>query len=135
MEENKVKKVMKRLILMVLAGGILFQAGGCAVIGRDKDYRSFDAQGLSQIVPGKTSAADTARLFGAPTEVVKLSNGNAYLYSRSVAKATGLWLVFVTFANYDRQYDQLVFFFDANNILTHYGSSLHSGEASYGMPF
>ncbi len=128
-------KMVMRSILMALAGGILFQAAGCAVIGRDKNYRPFDTQGLSQIVPGKTTAAETVRLFGAPTEVVKLSNGNAYLYSRSVAKATGLWLVLVTFANYDRQYDQLVFFFDANNILTHYGSSLHSGEASYGMPF
>ena len=128
-------KVMKRLILIAMTGGILFQAMGCAVIGREKDYRSFDAVGLSKIVPGKTTAADTVRWFGAPTQVVKLSNGNAYLYSRSVAKATGLWLVLVTFANYDRQYDQLVLFFDTNNVLTHYGSSMHSGEASYGMPF
>ncbi|SEM77832.1 hypothetical protein SAMN04489760_14618 [Syntrophus gentianae] len=128
-------KMVMRLILMVMAGGILFQAAGCAVIGRDKNYRPFDTQGLSRIVPGKTTAEETVRLFGAPTEVVKLSNGNAYLYSRSVAKATGLWLVLVTFANYDRQYDQLAFFFDADNILTHYGSSLHSDEASYGMPF
>ena len=118
-----------------MMGGILFQATGCAVIGREKDYRSFDKAGLGQMTPGKTTAAETVRLFGAPTQVVKLSNGNAYLYSRSVAKATGLWLVLVTFANYDRQYDQLVFFFDANNVLTHYGSSMHSGEASYGMPF
>jgi len=128
-------KFIKRLILIVMAGGILFQTAGCAVIGREKDYRSFDTAGLGQMTPGKTTAAETVRLFGAPTQVVKLSNGNAYLYSRSVAKATGLWLVLVTFANYDRQYDQLVFFFDTNNVLTHYGSSMHSGEASYGMPF
>jgi len=130
-----VNKMMKRLIMMAMAGGILIQAAGCAVIGREKDYRSFDTAGLSQLTPGKTTAAETVRWFGAPTQVVKLANGNAYLYSRSVAKGTGLWLVLVTFANYDRQYDQLVFFFDANNVLTHYGSSIHSGEASYGMPF
>ncbi len=129
------KKIMKRLILMGVAAGILLQAAGCAVIGRNRDYRPFDAKSLNRIVPGKTTAAETVRWFGAPTEVIKLSNGNAYLYSRSTAKATGLWLVFVTFANYDRQFDQLVFFFDNSNILTHFGSSLHSDEASYGMPF
>lgn len=128
-------KMIKRLILMGTAAGFLLQAAGCAVIGRNKDYRAFNTQKMSSLVPGKTTAEEAVRWFGAPTEVIKLSNGNAYLYSRSTAKATGLWLIFVTFANYDRQFDQLVFFFDNGNILTHFGSSLHSDEASYGMPF
>lgn len=104
-------KGMKRFVLLMMVGIIIFQAAGCAVIGRDKDYRSFDATALSQVTPGKTTASDIVRLFGAPTQVVKLANGNVYLYSRSVAKATGLWLIFVTFANYDKQYDQLALFF------------------------
>ncbi len=128
-------KMMKRLVLMTIAVGFLLQTAGCAVIGRDKDYRSFSAQSTNQIVPGKTTAAEAIHLFGAPTQVVKLSNGNAYIYTRSVSKAFGLWLIAVTFANYDRQYDQIVLFFDNNNVLTHYGSSMHSDEASYGMPF
>jgi len=64
-----------------------------------------------------------------------MSNGNAYIYKRSVAKGTGIWLVIVSFGNYDKQYDQIVLFFDTNDIMTHYGVSLNAGKASYGFPF
>ena len=108
---------------------------GCAVLGRDRDFRPFDPGALTQIVPNKSTAADVTRLFGAPTQVVKLTGGNAYIYSRTLSKATGVWLVIVTLANYDKKHDQIVFFLNPQNIVTHYGSSLHSGEAAYGFPF
>ena len=31
---------------------------GCAVIGRGKDFRSFDEKVLAQVTPGQTSAAE-----------------------------------------------------------------------------
>jgi hypothetical protein len=105
------------------------------MIGRDRDFRSFDPKTLASLAPGKTTAGEVTQLFGAPTQVVKLSNGNAYMYSRSISKGTVVYLILVTFANYDRKYDQVVFFFDKNDILTHYGSTLNSAEAAYGMPF
>ncbi len=124
-----------RKILFFAAVFFLITANGCAVIGRDRDFRPFDPKSLNSVVPGKTTAGQVTQLFGAPAQIVKLSNGNAYMYTRSTSKGTVVYLVLVTFANYDRKYDQVVFFFDKNDVLTHYGSSLNASEAAYGMPF
>jgi hypothetical protein len=113
----------------------MISLSGCAVIGRGKDYRSFDEQGLAQIEPGQTTAMEVTKIFGAPSQIVKLTNGNAYIYNRSLSKATGLWLILVTFVNYDTQYDRMVFFFNPNDVVTHYGSSFKADTAAYGTPF
>ena len=104
-------------------------------MGKNKDYQAFDPKGLDGLVPGQTTAAEVTRVFGSPREVVKMSNGNAYMYKRCVAKGTGLWLLLLSFGNYDKQCDQMAFFFDNNDILTHYGVSLDARKASYGIPF
>jgi hypothetical protein len=124
-----------RKILLPAIIFFLVAASGCAMIGRDRDFRAFDPKALNSLVPGKTTAGQVTQIFGAPTQVVKLSNGNAYMYTRSTSKGTVVYLILVTFANYDRQYDQIVFFFDKNDILTHFGSSLNAAQAAYGMPF
>ncbi len=114
---------------------VLILVSGCVVIGRERDYRAFDAKLLNSVVPGTTTAGRVTQLFGPPAQVVKLSNGNAYIYTRETGKGTLVWLVLVTFVNYDRGYDQIVFFFDKNGVLTHYGSSIDAAKAAYGMPF
>jgi hypothetical protein len=119
---------MGLLIIVVLLSG-------CAVIGRGKDFRPFDEQALTQIKPGQTTAAEVTKFFGAPSQIVKLSNGNAYVYARSVSKATGAWLIVLTLANYDTQHDRIVFFINQNDVVTHYGSSFKTHTAAYGMPF
>jgi len=106
----------------------------CAVIGRSKDFRPFDESVLKKVIPGKTTAQEVTELFGAPSQVVKLSNGNAYVYERSLSKATGLWLVILTFANFDIQHDRIVFFINQDDIVSHYGSSFKTEAASYEMP-
>lgn len=108
---------------------------GCAVIGRGKDFRPFDEQVLTQIKPGQTTATEVTKLFGAPSQIVRLSNGNAYVYNRSLSKATGIYLVLVTLVNYDTQHDRIVFFVNKNDVVTHYGSSFKTDTAAYGTPF
>ncbi|HOG08436.1 MAG: hypothetical protein M0P04_09560 [Syntrophales bacterium] len=120
---------------MLGLGVLCLVLAGCAVFGRDKNFHPYDPAALTQIVPGKSTADDVTRLFGPPTQVVKLTGGNAYVYSRSLSKGTGLWLVFVTLVNYDTQYDQVVFFLNPQNVVTHCGSALRSGDAAYGLPF
>ena len=120
---------------MLGLGVLCLVLAGCAVFGRDKNLHPYDPAALTQIVPGKSTADDVTRLFGPPTQVVKLTGGNAYVYSRSLSKGTGLWLVFVTLVNYDTQYDQVVFFLNPQNVVTHCGSALRSGDAAYGLPF
>lgn len=126
---------MPHRYLFPLAFGFLLLCTGCFVFGTNKDYHPFDPGDLESIQPGTTTATDITALFGAPTGTVELSNGNAYIYKRSVAKATMIWLVFLSFANYDTQVDQVVFFFDKNDLLTHYGASLNADKAEYGLPF
>ncbi len=126
-----VKLSQLRLIIIILTA----LCCGCAVFGKNKEAQSFGPALIDKLVPGQTTAADVTNLFGAPTHVVKLSNGNAYIYKRSVAKGTGVWLVLVSFGNYEKQYDHLVIFFDNENILTHYGVSIDADTASYGFPF
>lgn len=120
------------VISILLAASI---GSGCAVFGRGKDFKPFDENSLKQVTAGSTTAADVTRLFGPPNKIVKLSNGNAYLYERSVDKATGLWLIVLTFGNWDKQYDRIAFFINNEDTVTHIGSSFNAETASYAMPF
>ncbi|MCK9197073.1 MAG: hypothetical protein M0P16_08835 [Syntrophales bacterium] len=120
---------------IVLGIVIIAFLSGCAVIGRNKDYRPFDEQVLTQVKPGQTTAAEVTKMFGAPSQIVKLANGNAYVYDRTLSKATGVWLVLVTMANYDIQHDRIVFFINKNDVVTHYGSSFKTDTAAFGTPF
>jgi len=107
---------------------------GCIVLGKNKQFQPFDSTELDKLAPGQTKAAEVTEIFGAPSEVVELANGNAYIYKRTVTKGTVCWLVLVTFGNAEKQHDQLVFFFDLNDTLTHYGLSLDADKAKYGFP-
>ncbi len=129
--ENDMKSFISLSLIITLIAFI----SGCLLLGKNKEYQPFDTSGLDRLTPGRTMASEVTEMFGAPTEVVKLSNGNAYIYKRSLSKGTGLWLVIVSFGNYDTDCDQLVFFFDQNDVLRHYGVSLNAGKASYGLPF
>ena len=107
---------------------------GCMVIGKNKQFQPFDSKELDKLVPGQTKAAEVTEIFGAPSEVVELANGNAYVYRRTVTKGTVCWLLLITLGNAEKQHDQLVFFFDLNDTLTHYGLSLDADKAKYGLP-
>jgi hypothetical protein len=125
------KKRYAGIVFLIM---IMFLSG-CAVIGRGKDFRPFDEQVLTQIKPGQTTAGEVTKMFGAPSQIVKLSNGNAYVYDRSLSKAMGIYLVLVTMVNYDTQHDRIVFFINQSDVVTHYGSSFKSDTAAYGTPF
>ena len=118
--------------------GILLAAWictGCAIFGRGKEFKPFDENSLKEVTAGKTTAAEVTRLFGPPNKIVKLTNGNAYVYERSIEKATGLWLLVLSFGNWDKQYDRMAFFINNEDVVTHIGSSFNAETASYGMPF
>jgi len=126
---------MKRVCSVISIMLVAYVCMGCAVFGRGKDFTPFDENSLNQVTTGTTSAGEVTRLFGPPNKVVKLSNGNAYVYERSIEKATGLWLVVLSFGNWDKQYDRIVFFINNDDVVTHFGSSFNAETASYAMPF
>ena len=119
------------LMIMVMLMVVL---SGCLVFGKNKEYQPFDSTELDKLVPGQSKASEVTEIFGSPTSVVKLANGNAYVYQRTITKGTMLWLILVTFGNAEKQHDRLVFFFDLEDTLTHYGVSLDASEAAYGLP-
>lgn len=123
---------LKTYLVTVLVIGIFLS--GCVVLGKNKEYQPFAPTELDKLVPGQTKASEVTEIFGAPSKVVELANGNAYVYKRTVTKGTVCWLVLLTFGNVERQHDQLVFFFDLDDTLTHYGLSLDAEKAKYGFP-
>lgn len=126
---------MKTIGNAILILSMLSVCVSCAMFGKSTEYHGFDARLLDSVTPGTTTAAEVLEVFGAPSRMMKLSNGNAYVYERSFSKGTGIWLVVLSFGNYETQYDRVVFFFDNEDILTHYGLSMNAGDASYGLPF
>jgi len=127
--------IVKQNFTLVLALLYLLICAGCFAFGTNKEYQPFDVEQLASIQPGETTAKEITELFGAPTTIVEMSNGNAFIYQRSVSKGTFIWLILFSFGNYDNQADQVVFFFDNQDLLTHYGVSLDADKASYGLPF
>ncbi len=125
------KSISDKLIVLL----ILTFVNGCFGFGKNQEYQPLDTGGLEKLVNGQTTATEVCTLFGTPAQVVKMSNGNAYIYTRSVAKGTAVWLLIVSLGNYDKQSDRIIFFFDNNDILTHYGVSLNTHDSSYGFPF
>ena len=126
---------MKSIGVAIIVLSMISLYAGCAMFGKSKEYQPLDVSHLDNLQAGKTTASEVLEIFGSPSQVVKLSNGNAYIYERSVSKGTGIWLVILSFGNYETQHDRVVFFFDNGDILTHYGVSMNAGEASYGLPF
>ena len=122
------------LVVFICITVALFAVSGCMILGKNKEHKSFDSENIDQLKPGETSASDVLKLLGAPTEVVKLSNGNAYIFKRVQSKGTGLILFVVNMGYTNTHYDQLVCFFDEQNILTHYGLTMDAENAHYGLP-
>lgn len=125
---------MRLIVHILMALMITVSLSGCLVLGKNKQYQPFDSEELEKLVPGQTKATEVTEIFGAPSRVVELANGNAYVYRRTVTKATVCWLILLSFGNADKQHDQLVFFFDFDDTLTHYGLSLDADKAKYGFP-
>ncbi len=119
--------------LLILLLVVFLQS--CVMLVKNKDYYPFDTGELDNLIPGKITAAEVTEMLGAPSNIVKLSNGNAYIYTHSLSKGTGLWLVIVPLGNYDKHSDQVVIFFDKNDVMTHYGVTLDANKAAYGLPF
>ena len=126
---------MRQAYMLAVVLLFLLLCTGCFAFGTNKAYQPFDADQLASVQPGETTAKEITDMFGAPASIVEMSNGNAFIYQRTVSKGTFIWLILVSFGNYDNQTDQVVFFFDNQDLLTHYGASLNADKAGYGLPF
>ncbi len=92
-------------------------------------------QVIARLEPGRTTALEAVRLLGGPSQVIQLGERSAYRYDHSIMKGTALILVVFNLGHVDTREDRLWLFFDANDVLTHVGSSLGAHRAQYAMPW
>lgn len=85
--------------------------------------------------PGTTTARQVVDRLGAPNDVVQLGKRTAYHYRYTKTKRAGLLLLVVGLFNEDTRSDRLWVFFDENEVLTHFGSSLQGHHTQYAMPW
>lgn len=90
---------------------------------------------IAELAPGKSTAKEVTALLGAPHEVVQIGKRTAYRYDYTTSKRAGFSIVVVSFLNSDTRQDRAWLFFDAEDVLTHVGTSLEADGSSYAMPW
>lgn len=95
--------------------------------------QALDAKAIATIQPG-ASAADVSRALGAPTRVVELGQGSAWLYEHVVEKQAAAFFLVLGLRGVDSQADRCWVFFNADNVVTHIGATLQADQADYDVP-
>lgn len=90
---------------------------------------------LAQLEPNQTTASEAAELMGAPAEVIQLGHRSAWRYEYTVSKDAMLTVILVTLRNTDSHSDRAWLFFDEDDVLTHFASTLGSDRAEYILPW
>jgi hypothetical protein len=106
----------------------------CLIV-RDTTNEPLQAEVLTQLTPGATTAAQAVELLGAPTEIVQLGFRSAYRYEFGAAKRAALFLIVINLSNTDARADRIWLFFDDRDVLTHVGSSFDADDARYALPW
>jgi len=94
-----------------------------------------DRADVQKLVPGTSTARDAGAVLGAPAEVVQLGKRTAYRYEFTTTKRGVLFLIVLGFYNEDTRSDRVWLFFDANDVLTHLGTTLEAADTEYALPW
>ena len=122
--------ILSRAACLVLAASLT----SCGLYTRSSN-EPLDAATIKSLQPGKTTAKDVAEKLGAPSDVVELGKGSAWLYDHSKSKTAGLFLVLLVMASSDERSDRLWVFFDERGVLTHYGATLAAKRSEFSLPW
>lgn len=123
-----------RSVLAIAAVAGLTFSSGCAFL-RANQNEPLDPAAVRQLQAGVTTARQAVELLGGPMQVVQLGNRSAYRYDHSVTKGTALVLLLFNIGHADTRTDRLWLFFDEQDVLTHFGSSLEAHRVQYAMPW
>ncbi len=121
--------------LVTIPAFLLLLLPSACFIARSGVNAPFDPAAVQRLRPGESTAKDVLAALGAPSNVVRLSKGSAWLYEHSSQKVAGLILIVANFANADQRSDRIWAFFDEGDRLTEIGSTLHAERASYALPW
>ncbi len=123
---------MRRLLPLPFLAALLL-APAC-YIGESSIHHPFAPEQVAQLKPGHSTAQEVADLLGAPTQVVEIGSGSAWLYEHAVAKDAVLWLLVIALRGNETQSDRVWVFFDAQGKLTHAAASFEAADAGYAIP-
>jgi outer membrane protein assembly factor BamE (lipoprotein component of BamABCDE complex) len=119
-----------RLLLVPL----LALVGGC-YFGKTKEERPWSAEAAAKIEVGKTTKAEVLRLLGPPKQIVRLLESEAYMYTHTVQKETGTYLILINLRRSDTQFDSITVIINRQDVVTAVGSRFSADEAGYGFPW
>ena len=122
---------MKKALLAALPAVLL---SGC-FFRKAIDDRPWNEESVAKIEVGKSTKADVLRLLGPPKQIVRLLESEAYMYTHTVEKHTGTFLVVVNLYRTDRQYDSVCVVIDRKDVVTAVGSRFKADKAKYGVPW
>jgi len=122
---------MMKLTLSALALGLL---AGC-YFGKTKDDRPWSRELVSKIQPGKTTKAEVLQILGPPKQIIRLLESEAYMYTHTVEKDTGTFIVVLNLTRTDRQYDAITVIINRQDVVTAVGSRFTAEDAEYGFPW
>jgi outer membrane protein assembly factor BamE (lipoprotein component of BamABCDE complex) len=120
-----------KLTLAALLPALL---AGC-YFGKTRDDRLWDEERVAKIEVGKTTKAQVLQLLGPPKQVVRLLESEAYMYSHTIEKDTGAFLLVVNLRRSDRQYDAVTVIINRQDVVTAVGSRFTAEQAGYGLPW
>lgn len=112
----------------------LLLLSGC-YFGKSKEDRPWKTEAVAKIEPGKTTKAQVLQLLGPPKQVVRLLESEAYMYTHSVKKETGTFLLLVNLSRTDQQYDAVTVIINRQDVVTAVGSRAAAELAEYGFPW
>jgi len=120
-----------RLITLLL---LLALTPGC-LLSNAETNQPLDAEAMTTLVPGQSTADDVLATLGAPNDVVQLGRRSAGRYDRSRSKDTGLFLILFNMRHSDAREDRIWVFFDEQDRLTHIGGTFQADDVEYELEF
>lgn len=118
----------------LLALCALVPLSGCFV-SRAHENRPLAAAAFATLTVGTSTATDATAALGAPSQVVELGTGSAWLYQYAQSKRAGLFLLIVGFLNEDAQSDRIWLFFDQAGVLRNAAATFDADSAQWEMPW
>ena len=117
----------------MLSSAAIVLLGGC-YFGKKVDDRPWSADLVARIEVGKTTKAQVLQILGPPKEIIRLLESEAYMYTHSIEKNTGTFLLLVNLSRTDRQYDSIAVIINRQDVVTAVGSRFSANGAEYGFP-
>lgn len=108
--------------------------GGC-YFGKKNEDRAWSEEAVRKIEVGKTTKAQVLQMLGAPKEVVRLLESEAYMYTHTIEKNTGTYLLLLNLSRTDKQYDAITVIINRQDVVTAVGHRFSAEEAGYGFPW